>query len=149
MTHDDLCTGILLTKWDGRVACVNVNENVERFQSIFYHFTATQNICDSISEATWTWQSYALHVFCWFQRNKDYIKIVAQHVRHLFTTAADRPSQKDNLKCLGYLEPLIFEYEFRDFFPQDVWHTRQAVTKWRLKVSKANSRWYVEYVQLV
>ena len=33
-------------------------------------------------------------VFCWFQRNKDDITIVAQHVRDLFTIAAERPSQR-------------------------------------------------------
>ena len=53
------------------------------------------------------------------------------------------------LKRLDYLEPWIFEFEFRDIFFQSVWHTRQALTKWRIKVPKANSRWYVEYVQLV
>ena len=42
MTHNDLCTCMALTKWDGPVACVNVTENVENFQSKFYHFTATQ-----------------------------------------------------------------------------------------------------------
>ena len=49
---------------------------------------------DSISEAIWTRQSYPLHVFCWFQRNKDDITIVAQPLRDLFTTAAKRPSQR-------------------------------------------------------
>ena len=57
-------------------------------------FYRNQNLRDSISEAIWTWQSYPLHVFCWFQRNKDDITIVAQHVRDLFTTAAKRPSQR-------------------------------------------------------
>ena len=42
MTHNDLCTCIELTKWDGPVACVNVTENVENFQSKCYHFTATK-----------------------------------------------------------------------------------------------------------
>ena len=56
-------------------------------------FYRNQSLCDSISEAIWTWQGYPLHVFCWFQRNKDDITIVAQHVRDLFTTAAERPSQ--------------------------------------------------------
>ena len=42
MTHNDLCTCITLTKWDGPVACVNVTENVENFQSKYYHFTATK-----------------------------------------------------------------------------------------------------------
>ena len=51
-------------------------------------FYRNQNLCDSISEAIWTWQTYPLHVFCSFQRNKDDITIVAQHVRDLFTTAA-------------------------------------------------------------
>ena len=42
MTHNDLCTSIALIKWDGLVACVNVTENVEIFQSKCYHFTATK-----------------------------------------------------------------------------------------------------------
>ena len=138
MTHNDLCTCIALTKWDGPVA-----ENVENFPCKCYNFTAAKT-SDNISKATWTWQSYPLHIFCWFQRNKDDITIVAQHVRDLFTTAAE-----ERLKCLGYLESWIFEYEFRDIFLQDSWHTRQALTKWHIKVPKANSRWYVEYVQLV
>ena len=31
MTHNDLCTCIALTKWDGPVACGNVTENVVNF----------------------------------------------------------------------------------------------------------------------
>ena len=42
MTHNDLCTCIALTKWDGPVACVNVTENVENFQNKCYHFTANK-----------------------------------------------------------------------------------------------------------
>ena len=42
MTHNDLCTCIALTKWDGPFACVNVTENVENFRSTCYHFTATK-----------------------------------------------------------------------------------------------------------
>ena len=42
MTHNDLCTCITLTKWDGPVVCVNVTENVENFQSKCYHFAATK-----------------------------------------------------------------------------------------------------------
>ena len=42
MTHNDLCTCITLTTWDGHVVCVNVTENVENFQSTCYHFTATK-----------------------------------------------------------------------------------------------------------
>ena len=42
MTHNDLCTCITLTKWDGPVACVHVTENVENFQSKCSHFTATK-----------------------------------------------------------------------------------------------------------
>ena len=57
-------------------------------------FYRNQNLCDSISEATWTWQSYPLHASCWFQRNKDDITIVAQHVRDLFTTATEQLSQR-------------------------------------------------------
>ena len=42
MTHNDLCTCIALTKWDGPVACVKVTENVGNFQGKCYHFTATK-----------------------------------------------------------------------------------------------------------
>ena len=56
---------------------------------------------------------------------------------------------EERLERIGYLEPWIFEYESRDIFSEDVWHTRQALMKWHIKVPKANSRWYVEYVQLV
>ena len=95
MTHKNLCSCIALIKWGGPVACVNVTQNVENFQSKCYHFTATKtSVTVNISEATWTWQSYPLRVFCWFQRNKDDITIVAQHGRDLFTTATERPSQE-------------------------------------------------------
>ena len=56
---------------------------------------------------------------------------------------------EERLERIGYLEPWIFEYASRDIFSEDVWHTRQALMKWHIKVPKANSRWYVEYVQLV
>ena len=42
MTHNDLCTCIAMKKWDGPVACVNVTENVEKFSSKCYHFSATK-----------------------------------------------------------------------------------------------------------
>ena len=42
MTHNDLCICIASTTWDGPVACVNVTESVENFQSKCYHFTATK-----------------------------------------------------------------------------------------------------------
>ena len=42
ITHNDLCTCIALTEWDGPVVCVNATENIENFQSKFYHFMATQ-----------------------------------------------------------------------------------------------------------
>ena len=42
ITHNDLCTCIAWTKWDGPVVCVNVTENVVNFQSKCYHFNATK-----------------------------------------------------------------------------------------------------------
>ena len=42
MAHNDLCTCIASTKWDGPISCVNVTKNVENFQSKCYHFTATK-----------------------------------------------------------------------------------------------------------
>ena len=108
-------------------------------------FYRNQNPRDSISEAIWTWQSYPLHVFCWFQRNKDDITIVAQHLRDLFTTAAKRPSQRRDWNASA-----IWNHEFSNTNLEIfLWHTRQALMKWHIKVPKANSRWYVEYVQLV
>ena len=61
--------------------------------------------------------------------------MVAQHVRDLFTNAAERPSE-ERLERIGYLEPWIFEYKFRDIF-KNLWHTRYALMKWRIKVPKS------------
>ena len=47
-------------------------------------FYRNQNLCDRTSEATWTWQSYPLHVFCWFQRNKNNITIVPARARFVY-----------------------------------------------------------------
>ena len=93
MTHNDLCTCISLTKWDGPVTCVNVIKNVENFQSKCYHFTTTKtSLTVSVKQHEHD-KSYLLHVFCWFQRNKDDITIAAQHMCDLLT-AAERPSQR-------------------------------------------------------
>ena len=82
-------------------------------------FYRNQSLRDSISEAIWTWQSCPLHVFCWFQRNKDDITIVAQHVRAHARFVYNRGKAavtEERLERIGYLEPWIFEYEFRDIF---------------------------------
>ena len=79
-------------------------------------FYRNQNLRDSISEAIWTWQSYPLHVFCWFQRNKDDITIVAQHLRDLLSNCGKAAVTEERLERIVYLEPWIFEYEFRDIF---------------------------------
>ena len=92
MTHNDLCTCITLTKWDGPVTCVNVTENVENFLNKFYHFTATQLWQYQWSNMNMTELPVAF--FCWFQRQKDDIEIIAQHLHNLFTTAAEGPSQR-------------------------------------------------------
>ena len=106
-----------------------------------------QNLCDSISEATWTWQSNPLHVFCWFQRNKDDIIIVAQHVPSLFTTAAKRPSQRRDWNASAIWNRELSNTNLEIFFT--IWHTRRALTQWHKKVPKAISGWFVEYAQLV
>ena len=94
-THNDLCTCITLTKWNGPVACVNVTENVENFQSKCNHFTATKTSV-TVSEAIWTWQSYT------FSDDFKGIKtIVAQHVRDLFSSAAERPAQRRDWSALA------------------------------------------------
>ena len=117
MTHKDLCTCIVWTKWNGPITCVNVIENVENFQSKFYR---NQNFCDSISEATSTWQSYPLHVFCWFQRNKDDTTIVAQHMCDLVTIPTKWPSQRREW-----------------IFPQDACHVKQELMKRCIKVPQS------------
>ena len=116
MTHNDLCTCIALTKWDGPVACVNVTENVENFQSKFYHFIATQtSVTVSVKQHE---QSYPLHFFCWFQRNKDDITIVAQHVHDLFTTAAERPSQRSDWNASAIWNREFPNTNLEIFFPK-------------------------------
>ena len=42
MTHNDLCTCIALTKWDGPVVCVLRHRKCWLFQSKCYHFTVTK-----------------------------------------------------------------------------------------------------------
>ena len=79
----------------------------------FYH---NQSLRDSISEAIWTWQIYPLHVFCWFQRNKDDITIVAPAPTRFVYNRGKAAVTEERLKRIGYLEPWIFEYEFRDIF---------------------------------
>ena len=146
-----ITTCALAWRWQhGPVACVNVTKTVENFQSRpkCYHFTATQTFV-TVSVKQYEHDKVTpLHVFSWFQRNKDDITIVAQHVRDLFTTAAERPSFRRDWNASA-----IWNREFSNMhlqiFYQDVWHARQALTKWRIKVAKANSKWYVEYVQLV
>ena len=60
MTHIDLCTCIALTKWDGPIACVNITENVENFQSKFHHFDTTQTSV-TVSVKQDEHESYPLH----------------------------------------------------------------------------------------
>ena len=43
---------------------------------------------------------------------------------------------EERLKCLSYLEPWIFEYEFRYIISHDVWLSRQALAKWRIRCPK-------------
>ena len=117
MTHNDLCTYIALTKWDGPVACVNVTEKVEKFQSKFYHLTATQtSVTVSVKQ-----HEHGRVTRCTFSVdsiNKDDIAIVAQHVRGLFTTAARRPSQRRDWNASA-----IWNHEFSNtnldiFYPK-------------------------------
>ena len=100
----NLCGSLLLTticalasRWQSEMVpsrVYYVTENVENFQSKCYHFTATKT-SETVSVKQYEHdKSYPLHVFCWFQRNKDDITIVAQHLRDLFTTAAKQPSQR-------------------------------------------------------
>ena len=131
-------------RWSRRV---NVTENVEHFRSKCYHFTATKTSVtvsvkqyehDRVTRCTF---------FCCFQIKKDDITIVAQHVRDLFTTAAERPSQRRDR--IGYLEPWIFENEFRNIFPKIYGIPGRPLRNDALKYPKLSqdgmlniSRWY-------
>ena len=115
MTHNDLCTCIALTKWDGPIVCVNVTENVENFQSKFYHFTAIQtSVTVSVEQLE---HDRVTRCTFWFQRSKDDITIVAQHVRDLFTTATEWPSQRRDWNASAIWNREFLKTNLEIFFP--------------------------------
>ena len=115
MTHNDLCTCITLTKWDGPVACVNVTENVENFQSKCYHFTATKT---SVTVSVKQYEHDRV-TRCTFSVDFKEIKTISQSLPSTCAICL-QPRQsgrhRGGLERIGYLEPWIFEYEFRDIF---------------------------------
>ena len=116
MTHNDLCTWIALTNWDDPDACVNVIENVENFQSKCYNFTATQtSLAVSVKQ-----DEHDRVTRCMFSVDFKEIKTISQSLPStcaicLQPRHSGRP--EGTLKRIGYLEPWIFEYEFRDILP--------------------------------
>ena len=136
MTHNDLCT----CKWDGPVACVNVTENVENFQSKCYHFTATKT---SVTVSVKQYEHDKV-IRCTFFVDFKEIKTISQSLPSTCAICL-QPRQSGRHRWRIGTHRLSGTMDFRI----DVWHTRQALMKWRIKVPKAKSRWYVEYVQLV
>ena len=133
MTHNHLCTCITLTKWDGPVVCVYVTENVENFQSKFYHFTTTQtSLTVSVKQ-----HEHDRVTRCTFSVDFKEIKTISQSLPSLCTICL-QPRQSGFHR--GEIEtprlPWIFECELIDIYSQDVCHTRQALTKWRIKCPK-------------
>ena len=131
MTHNDLCICIALTKWDGPVACVNVTENVENFQSKGYHFTATKT---SVTVSVKQYEHDRV-IGCIFSVDFKEINTISQSLpsTSVIYNRGRAAVTEERLERIGYREPWIFEYEFRYIFSQDVWHTRQTLTKWRIK----------------
>ena len=103
-------------RWSRRVC--KRHRKCWKFSKYMLSFYRNQNLWDSISEAIWTWQSYPLYVFCWFQINKDDITIVAQHVRDLFTTAAERPSQRRDWNASAFWNHEFSNTNLETFFPK-------------------------------
>ena len=115
MTHNDLCTCITLTKWDGPVACVNVTENVENFQSKCHHFTAT-NTSVTVSVKQYEHDRVTRCTFSVdFKEIKRYHNLCPAHARFVYNRGRAALTE-ERLERIGYLEPWIFEYEFRDIF---------------------------------
>ena len=84
-------------RWSRRVC--KRHRKCWKFQSKFYHFTAIQtSVTISVKQHEHD-RVIRCTFFCWFQRNKDHIKIVARQVRHVFTTAAERPWQRRDWKA--------------------------------------------------
>ena len=115
MTHNDLCTCITLTKWDGPVACVHVTENVENFQSKCYHFTTTKT---SVTVSVKQYEHDRV-TRCTFSVDFKEIKTISQS---LLSTCAICLQPRQSGRHRGEIGthrlsgPWIFEYEFRYIF---------------------------------
>ena len=80
-------------------------------------FYRNQNLCDSTSEATWTWQSYPLHVFCWFQRNKNNITIVPARAQFVYNR--DRAAVTEEIETSRLSGTVNFQMRIKEiFFPK-------------------------------
>ena len=146
MTHNDLFTCIALTKWDGPVVCVNVTEMLTTFK--------VNVIILPQPKPQWQYQwsnmnmtELAVARFLLISKKyRRYHNHCPARVRFVYNRGRSVVTE-ERLKRLVYLNPWMFEYEFRYMYATI--YGRQAIIEWRIKVPKANSKWYVEYVQLV
>ena len=144
-SYDSTICALASRWWSEMVPCVNVTENVEKFQSKFYNFTATQtSVTVSVKQ-----HEHASATRCTFSVDCKEIKMISQSLSSTCAISL-QPRQSGHHRGEIKMPRLSGTVNFRILiFPKDVWHTRQALTKWCIKMPKANSRWYVEYVQLV
>ena len=148
MTHNHLCTCITLTKWDTLVMCVNITENVENFQSKWYLFTATKtSVTVSVKQ-----HEHDRVTRCTFSVDYKEIKNIPQSLPSTYMICW-QPWQSSHHRGeiqMPWLSGTVNCWVWiQRYFSQDEWHIRRTLRKWQIKVPKANSRWYVEYVQLV
>ena len=88
-----------------------------KFSKKILSFYLNPNLCDSISEATWTWQSYPLHFSVDFKEIKT-ISPSLHHARDLFTTAAERPSQRRDWNASAIWNRGFWNTNLEIFFPR-------------------------------
>ena len=92
-----------------------VTENVENFQSKCYHFTATKT-SETVSVKQYEHDRVTR---CTFSVDFKEIKTISQsfpaRARFVYNRGKAAVTE-ERLERIGYLEPWIFEYEFRDIF---------------------------------
>ena len=91
-----------------------VTENVEKFQSKCYHFTATKT-SETVSVKQYEHDRVTR---CTFSVDFKEIKTISPSLpRTRFVYNRGKAAvTEERLERIGYLEPWIFEYEFRDIF---------------------------------
>ena len=138
MTLNDLCTCIVLTKWDGP-SRVQTSPKMLQIKKV-------NVIILSQPKPRWhyQWRNMGMTVTrCTFAVDFKELKTIPQSLTSMCTICLQprqsghhrRDIESPRLSGVS-LNPWIFEYEFRDIFAQDVWHTRKALTKWRKKCPK-------------